>query len=156
MVNQALYTKLIEYISLEDIFVKDLAMNRNPVSLKDGEELHADVKILPRLELVTNDHLIASVNFHVNAQTKDELELFSMDFEYATIYSIGGEESFPQEELQQIAEVFVDRNVPINVWPFARELVADLSNRMNVPRLLIGMYRYIPTKETDDSQNDRD
>ncbi len=129
-------------------------MSRNPVVLDDGELLEANIKMKPVLQLATETHLFATVTFDVATYTKEEREIFRIEFEYAAVYFIDKDAAFSEEEVNQVGQTFVEKNVPINVWPFARELIADLSNRMNVPRLLIGMYRYLPTDKADEEAND--
>lgn len=151
MENLSLYTKLIEEVNLEDIFIKDLKVTRNPIPITEDLELHVDVKMNPELEVYNEENIIASVKFEVTAQKDEEIFLFSLNFEYVVIYTIDDVAYFISKDLTEAATLFVKRNVPINVWPFARELVADMSNRINVPRLLIGMYRYIPHEEEKDN-----
>ena len=46
------------------------------------------------------------------------------------------EYSLSEEEKQQ----FLSRNVPVNVWPYARELISTMATRLGYPALLIPPY----------------
>lgn len=44
------------------------------------------------------------------------------------------------DEVQQ----FVDQNVPVNAWPYARETISSLTTRMGFPPLFIPTFKRVP------------
>jgi len=55
---------------------------------------------------------------------------FMIIYESSNEYTLSGEEE----------KFFVTRNVPLNVWPFARELISSMTTRLGYPALLISPY----------------
>lgn len=43
----------------------------------------------------------------------------------------------------EIIKTFVNVNVPINIWPYARELVSSITTRMGYSPLILGAYKIV-------------
>lgn len=99
--------------------------------------------------------LIINVNF-VTKTTLDNHEkskLFEISFTYSLLYKFFeySAENFTEDYI----DMFLEINVPINIWPYARELVSSISVKMGYPALVIGTYKQIP-KETSESDEKDD
>lgn len=42
---------------------------------------------------------------------------------------------------EEILKAFVDKNVPVNAWPYFREMIASLTTRMGLPPLIVPTYK---------------
>ncbi|GMO00749.1 hypothetical protein [Parageobacillus thermoglucosidasius] len=78
----------------------------------------------------------------VNAENK----VFDIEFSYILEYRLqkSNDIHLEKEGLEEAIKLFVQRNVPVNIWPYARELISQLTMSMGFPPLLIGTYKYIP------------
>lgn len=62
---------------------------------------------------------------------------FLINFTYFIEYNFNKHENIEKEYIK----AFVARNVPINIWPYARELVSSLTTRMGFSALVIDPYK---------------
>ncbi len=66
--------------------------------------------------------------------------VLSVSAEYGLFYAIQGNTECPEA----LANRFASRNGVFNAWPFFRELAHSLVSRMNVPPLVIPLFRLPP------------
>jgi len=43
---------------------------------------------------------------------------------------------------EDFIEIFKERNVPVNTWPYFREFVQNMTQRMNIPPLTLPLLKY--------------
>ncbi len=65
--------------------------------------------------------------------------LFSIKFDYCIAYSVESLSTFSNEYI----EFFIYKNVPINIWPYARELVSSITTRMGFSPLILKPHKSI-------------
>jgi hypothetical protein len=65
-----------------------------------------------------------------------EIEI-QVDANFELIYSVPADANPTPEELQ----AFADTNALLNCWPYWRELVHDMAARMELPPLLLPLFR---------------
>lgn len=44
-----------------------------------------------------------------------------------------------------ILDQFAQMNLPLNLWPYAREIINNQTMRMGVPPITLGVYQYVPS-----------
>ncbi len=90
---------------------------------------------------------------------------FGVDFDAKVVFKKDGAQESKEQELitvrylleyeyegdrpdRRILTLFSKRNVPMNVWPYFRELVSTLTQRMELPPLYIPLLvtRHVPAK----------
>lgn len=139
------YTELIKSIDFKEVLLKDLHVSRFPEP--ETGNLNADINFEPDLVHFGEGHLIASMSYAISANSEGN-EIFSIMFELIASYSYAEDSMASDHEAQQ----FVRNNVPVNVWPFARELIYNMTNRMNVPGLMIPSLRQMPAADESDEE----
>lgn len=139
------YSKLVQSVELKEMALVDLNHHREL-------NLHSplDVKHTFRVALASfsDSQFTARADFSLDAvpkgtETQHDEELtpdVSIKLTYYLIYVVSPGEFKPTVEL---VREFVDRNVPVNVWPFIRETVAALTAKMGLPPLILRTLKII-------------
>lgn len=85
--------------------------------------------------------LEAIAEFEVSTTEPDFDEIvFEVNFNYILEYSLSSEDNLNDIEDEYI-ETFLKHNLPINIWPYAREFVSSMTTRMGYPPLFIPMHK---------------
>lgn len=133
------YNKLVRAVELKAIVLTDLSHHRE-LNLRPPLQIKYEFSV--GLESFSEKEFVASAEFSLDAFPKNEEKQkeekptpgLSIRLTYHLIYVLSQAELEPSEEL--IRE-FLDRNVPINVWPFIRETVATLTAKMGLSPLIL-------------------
>ena len=130
------YNKFVKNVNIQLVNLSNLNINKLNDNPDSTEKLFVDLKF-------ENDKFSTSADvFNVNPQfniqvsyNKDNNKciLFNLQFEYQLTYIVKDLEEFDKSYL----ELFIKRNVPVNIWPYARELISSLTTRMGYPALVI-------------------
>lgn len=131
------YFKLIEVVELERILLTDLHVTRKSDKLGACE---ANLGVDFGVESISDDSLTARGNFHLEVFHNDpenRIELFNIEICYILEYSL----SEKIDLSDPIKERFANKNVPVNCWPYARELISSLTTRMGYPALVIKAFK---------------
>ncbi|HJV47027.1 MAG TPA: protein-export chaperone SecB [Bacillota bacterium] len=132
------YSKVIDSIELEDIKLR--RMSCSTYDYKEGNQLNVNVAADFELEKLDSEYLRATANFTVNVhnQANEEFSLFTIDCSFLLEYKLKTELA---EIDKDVIQQFVERNVPVNSWPYAREFISSMTVRMGLPPLVIGTYK---------------
>ena len=135
------YNNFVKNIRIDKIKLKKLLVdtidNDEEISKKNVPLSVNLVNTANNYELKDNK-LCINVNFSV--ETKDECQniVFKINFIYKIEYVLKniklsdvGEENI---------ENFININVPINIWPYAREIISSITTRMGYSPLIIEPY----------------
>ncbi len=132
------YNKLIKCIELKRIVLCSLNCQLNSDIFKQLGPGQAKVDFKPSFNLKSKDEksIYAEANFNVNVFEDDKNEkLFNIESSFLLIYEV-------KEECEDKAiEEFIKRNVPLNAWPYGREIISNLTSKMGLPPLNIGLYK---------------
>lgn len=154
-----LYNELIKTIQLQELNIKELTMNSH-VNVENVEGINARVGVGVEIEDFNESNLEAVVIFDIEALDKDNenQKVFEIGFVYLMKYSIDELDltKYQEDEKEKTLEIFVRENIPINIWPFARELVAEMTRRMGFPPFMMGMYRFFPNASNKKSDKNDD
>lgn len=127
------YVRLVNRVELRDLALVDLVHHRAP---KITPPLAVTTGLEMRLESVSTEEIVAVGEFTLRAGPREiETEQVSITMKWRLVYGLDtGEEFQPAEDL---AKQFVERNGPINLWPYVRETVSTLTGKMGLVPLLL-------------------
>lgn len=155
------YNKLIESIEIKKIELMSLECRQNN-NFEFKKKANIDIGIQNNVEEYNIRGLDLNVyfNFEVTAfynndyDQMEELEsgninpddvLFHITFVLRLNYSLELHDVKEiMNELEKEIALFVEKNVPINAWPYAREMISSITTRMGFPALVIPPFKSIP------------
>ncbi len=86
----------------------------------------------------TEQELLCFVRFDITGDVEEEQEI-EIDFELMARYNLD-----EQDPDQEILALYATHHTPFTVYPFARELVANLTTRMGGMRLILPLWEPRP------------
>jgi preprotein translocase subunit SecB len=132
-----IYRELINSIEIKKINLLELNMKR----FWDQPNERLDVQVHPSFDLISFNRNTIETQAKISIKTileESEEVFFSIDAVYQVIYEIEEEIENVNEE---IIELFVNQNLPINIWPYIRELVSTNTTKMGLPPLVLGVLK---------------
>lgn len=129
-----LYNDFIRTIELSNIKLTDLHCN-NTNELTDIESIHIELNVNFQRVNVSPGKITASAEFQVNAHKTDYIDerYFTINALFLLSYSYDDEITLTEEMIER----FIKVNVPLNAWPYGRELISSTTSRMGYPSLFI-------------------
>lgn len=133
------YRKLVEAVELRELALVDLAHHRDiqitpPLTVTHELEIH--------LESFSAERIVAVAEFALRARPEHgQSDQVSIRMTWRLVYELNAREGFEPDE--GLAKQFVERNVPINLWPYVRETVATLTAKMGLAPLLLPILKII-------------
>ncbi len=130
--SPAEYNKLLQSFSLRDLYLKHVECS---LHCRDYSE-HADLEFKEDCEepqiLADSATILMSYNLMVRSQSTD---IFSVRAQFLLQYTM--EHSLPEE----FFVIFRQYTLPLQVYPYFRELVHSISLRMGLPSLILPLRR---------------
>lgn len=71
----------------------------------------------------------------------EQIELFTLTARFAVSYAHPEPANIPTEDKESLMADFVAANGQINVYPYLRQLVADITSRAGWPALVMGVFK---------------
>lgn len=152
------YNDLIKNIELQEITLLDLNCKKNPEFNTQNESLNIyldhDIK-----QMVHNGiNVFFPIFFKVFSFESSEKESindvsekdilfkieFTLELNYIIDFNMVEDVVADIQNFKKEFGIFAEKNVPINAWPYARELVSNMTTKMGFPPLLLPMYKNIP------------
>ncbi|MGB4439791.1 MAG: protein-export chaperone SecB [Sedimentibacter sp.] len=129
------YNKFVNSVKINLINLKQLSVERVNY---DAVNSKLSVKLSFNTDTYKSELGLLRVypKFIIEVVDINDVTAFSINFEYSIEYSFNGIENIENDYI----EAFVKRNVPINIWPYARELVSSLTTRMGFPALIMAPF----------------
>lgn len=82
-----------------------------------------------------------SYTVEIHAGDSEKLQLFGLvTVKLVALYSTD-QRGAPSAILDQFAQM----NLPLNLWPYAREIINSQTMRMGISPITLGVYHYVPT-----------
>ncbi|MEH7303220.1 protein-export chaperone SecB [Neobacillus drentensis] len=131
-----IYNELIENISLESVQLFGLECKQ----FENSEPGLASVDVQLEMHTISREaeNVIIPAEFKISAIVSEtQAKVFEINFIYTLLYELPVDKTYDEEYLERFAKV----NAPINIWPYARELVSNLTTRMGFPSLYIPLYK---------------
>ncbi|TYB36684.1 MAG: hypothetical protein FXF49_00540 [Flexistipes sinusarabici] len=135
------YNNLVKHIDLLDIKLRnancknDDAIFDNKVFQKLKINVSGNIKTINKNE----DTITYKKEFSLKAKFGNKIML-NINAVYDVTYLLETEAS------EEYLKYFGERNVPINVWPFFRELCYSITSRMGIPPLTLPVIRGLMKK----------
>lgn len=141
---------LIEAVELDSIILRQVNSERFFNEDFQGD-IQTEIGVAKRLEAKTSEEFLSSVHFKIKAfdHSEEEKVLFNIECNFLLQYRLNEKllNGLDNEEIGEAIELFVERNVPLNAWPYGREFISQMTTRMGLPSLVIGTYKYLPSQD---------
>ncbi|MCA1035712.1 protein-export chaperone SecB [Bacillus infantis] len=129
------YQELINNIEIQNVKLKDLSVRSSY-----NNESQKNIEISAKHEVISfkrdGDLLLVQTRFEIEGFSESQC-VFSIGFILELVYYL--ENRFTFEE--QYIDLFTKNNVPVNAWPYARELVSSITLRMGLSALILPVLR---------------
>jgi preprotein translocase subunit SecB len=129
--DPSIYQELINNIEIETVNLKDLTVKRANYN-NDQKNIEISVKHGICSYQRVGDIFSVEIKFNIEGVTEEE-KVLSIEFILELIYEIDSSYAFEEDYF----ELFTTNNVPVNAWPYARELVSNLTLRMGLAALVL-------------------
>lgn len=141
VIKEEIYRELVNKVSIDAIKLDSLSITDvNHYNSNNIPQLGVNLKFENEEFKVNGSELRVLPNFFVEVvdESSENKEIaFKINLTFLIEYSIEGLDKFDNGYV----EMFVLRNVPINIWPYAREFISSLTTRIGYPALVIGAYK---------------
>lgn len=136
------YKDLVKAVELEELFIVDLHSTRrvdvdfplrliSDFSIGEPELLDSAIVVEATLDLSADARDVPS-------ETLDD-PMVQIKMTWRVVYSLTDKN--PREIEAKLVQEFVKRNVPLNVWPYARAAVTSATAQMGLPPLVLETYK---------------
>lgn len=129
------YQELVRNIDIIGISLKELKVENLSSSNQKDIEISVKHKSSPSYEKEGDLLKVFSV-FEVSGKTNNQTE-FVINFILQLDYKLDAKFSIED----QYIKFFIQNNVPVNAWPYARELVSNMTLRMGLSPLILPVMR---------------
>lgn len=136
--DNKIYADLVNNIEINDITLKRLNVDTNEEAEHSGQ---LGVSIGHEIDTYERDSevLRAVSSFNIGTYFEETGDnLFSIKVDFVIEYNVNLKKDFEEEYYEK----FIQNNVPINIWPYAREIVSSLTNKMGYPPLYLPLYKH--------------
>jgi hypothetical protein len=136
-------TKIVPKAELENILLLNCTAKR---ALNTLSYEHVKVDMVSSSELLDNkdQNFSAKVSFGFKGcpVEEDKNEIIKIEAEFLLTYKLHSKEGFSIDDLK----AFCSMNPLYNAWPYWRELVQSMANRMDTPVITIPLLKIRPPK----------
>jgi len=131
-ISPTTYFEMLKGVELEDLFLEECAAQVKKNNVRSGHALGFSWNEDVSHELLSANLLSATHSFELIATTRSKKDFaLKISCRFALTYSS------KQEFSAEFLKVFAKRNVRLNTWPYFRELVQSMTQRMNIPPLVL-------------------
>lgn len=139
------YASFIRAVELQTVTLATASVRRE-WSKPEIPHAFVELDVKPRTMEVQDDFFRIRVTFLVSTRTsemKDSDPVFTLKFSLDLTYSVASLDMHAANPKQkkEVLAYFIRRNVPMNVWPYAREFISSMTVRMGLPALVIATYK---------------
>lgn len=129
------YRELVKGIDINSINIHSLNISSINKKLKDSKAIDINQEFDSSEYIIEEDKLEVYPKFNIKACERDNPKEigFEIEFTYCIEYTKTELDKFDEAYIK----LFTERNVPVNIWPYARELISSLTTRMGYPTLII-------------------
>lgn len=133
-INPQEYNKLLSFINLNDVYLKDLKVALISRDFEGG----ANLTFSEKSELVENENNCIKIQVYYEIQAKSKRRnLFKLSAQYFVLFN----------STQQIPagffDIFIKHSLPLQTFPYFRELVNSVISRMGLPPLILPLRKYL-------------
>ena len=133
-IDPKLYSKILKGIEFKKIYLTELKSEINHDLLQDNIKINIEYEAEYK-NFDTGFNVI--VKYHIDAVNKNDETAIHFDIIYNLEFNSESEIS------EGFFEIYKDLSLPLNVWPFVRELVNSVTSRMYIPPLTLPLFKDI-------------
>jgi len=136
--NNEKYSKFIDSIKLDEIFLKNIDLARSSIILEEKGDLKFEIDNVSS-NLRDNKEIFYEIKIKIIGykDEKEEKENFHIDLSYGLNYILTDKIEIDDEILEKY-----ERNAIFNVWPYLRNTVSDLSHKMELNLPPIPLFKF--------------
>lgn len=133
--SPAEYNELLEGVQLRQIILTECKSKLFDTQLTKPATVHVETKshFLP----MEDNHFVIADRYKIVSKVGRK-RLFSIEVEYHLLFESAhtvGEDFF---------EIYAELNLPLNTYPYVREIVQSLTSRMGLPQLVLPLVKQSP------------
>jgi len=134
------YSRVVKAVELDEIRLLKVVAECTPGTQPQTINVETSFR-LDKVVDVASGRLEANAHLLVSAKTAaSEEQMLRVELSWLVRYRLP--QSFSTSD--ETGQSFLDRNVPINIWPYAREFVSELTARMGfMPPLVLPVLRIL-------------
>jgi len=136
LVEKDRYIEFIKNIEIDDVFLSELETKR---LLEEKVEPATKIQFNTSIVNMSKEQLVVAFSLKICTDNKNENPepFFTCNATFIAKYKFTNKIGMEGSLEKEIVDEFVRRNVPINVWPYCRELVASTSMKMSLPAFVL-------------------
>ena len=130
------YGEILRGIELHDIFLKSCSAEIKREKLEKTKGLKVSIK--DKVDKHQSDNkVVVTHKFFLNAKPSEEEKDFviKISVAFCLVYT----SSSPLED--DFFDVFKEMSLPVNSWPYFREFIQSMTQRMNIPPLTLPLVK---------------
>ena len=127
------YREILDGLELKDILVSNIKADIKHEYLSDG--LKIKIKNDANYLIDEDDDLIITIRYKLSANSKEKKSALKIEATYIAVFDS------VKEITDDFFDVYKEISLPLNIWPFFRELVNSTTARMNVPPLTLPLLK---------------
>ncbi|MGF7399141.1 protein-export chaperone SecB [Thermoanaerobacterium thermosaccharolyticum] len=132
------YKEMIKNIELVNIYLSKLNCIRTSDHKKLLQGINVNFNHNFELGELRGDNFDCKASFNVKG-IKEDLEILEINAEFIATYHLENASNIDKE----LIDKFVKINLPLNVWPYGRELISSMTVRMGLPPLILSTYKIV-------------
>ena len=142
-------SKVVRLVNLSDLFLQSSNVIRTLDALS-YESVEVEMSSTGELLSEQEDSFQAKVSFCliVRPIEEEKKELVRVDSEYILIYELVATKKPSTDDIK----VFCEMNAVYNAWPFWREFVQNMANKMDLPVPIIPLLKFKLRKNSKEKQ----
>jgi preprotein translocase subunit SecB len=126
------YRKILRGIELKNILLSSLKADINHELISEGMKIN--IKDDATYE-IKNDEFVVKNKYSLSARNSDNKTVLKIESVFIIVF-------VSKEEItEEFFEIYKNLSLPLNVWPFFRELVNSITSRMNIPPLTLPLLK---------------
>ncbi|MDI3312679.1 MAG: protein-export chaperone SecB [Thermoanaerobacterium sp.] len=132
------YKEFIKNVELLSIYLSELDCKRSNDNTKFQKGININFNYSFEVEEIEEKGFNSKAIFKIIGITENVnvLEIYA---EFRALYGLKAALEIDKE----LIEKFVKVNLPLNIWPYARELISSMTIRMGLPPLILNTYKIV-------------
>ena len=126
------YGKILKGIELKNILLSEIKASIKHEILSEG--LKINIKDEADFEFENNEFIVFN-KYVLTAKNKEKKTALKIEAKYIIVFES------EREITESFFEVYKKISLPLNIWPFFRELVNTTTARMNIPPLTLPLLK---------------
>lgn len=134
-------TRVVNNSLLSRIFLKRSDVDRD-INANTYDHITGEIEIESQLVNYTSEYFNSKVSLTVKGLNDDGVAIIKINCDYILNYSIRPDTTLSDEDLKN----FSNTNAICNAWPYIREFVQAMCNRMEISPMALPLLRIVPEK----------